>query len=109
MQKDRMTRIRIVTFHEDRTFSRSYFILKLIKTADDLKVFMAGHIYCVWDFMNLIKKLQITFTSTTLPFRPATDFVSEQVRRFLNEIVLEEESDEIEDSFISHFSYYKKG
>ena len=24
-------------------------------------------------------------------------------------IVLEEESDEIEDSFISHFSYYKKG
>ena len=56
--------------------------------------------------MNLIKKLQSDFTSTTLPFRPATDFISEQVRRFLNEIVLEEESDQIEDSFISHFSYW---
>ena len=54
------------------------------------------------------KRLQIEFTCCKVPFRPARNFLEEQVCRFLNEIVLEEESDEIEDGFISHFSFYYK-
>ena len=30
-------------------------IYKAIETIEDLKIFMSHHIYCVWDFMNLIK------------------------------------------------------
>ena len=59
--------------------------------------------------MNLIKKLQITYTCCDLPFRPPVGHVFRQIRRFLNEINLEEESDEIEGGFISHFSYYNEG
>ena len=59
--------------------------------------------------MNLVKKLQITFTICELPFRPAVGEVMRQIRRFLNEINLEEETDEIEGGFISHFSYYNEG
>ena len=59
--------------------------------------------------MNLIKKLQITYTCCDLPFRPAVGEVQKQIRRFLNEINLEEETDEIEGGFFSHFSYYNEG
>lgn len=79
-----------------------------IQTIEDLRIFMAHHIYCVWDFMNLIKRLQIEFTCCKVPFRPARNFMEEQVCRFLNEIVLEEESDELENGFISHFAFYCK-
>ena len=67
---------------------------------------MSYHFYCVWDFMNLVKKLQLTFTCCEVPFRPPKNAVSKQIRRFVNEIILEEESDEIEGEFVSHFSYY---
>ena len=30
-------------------------IYDAIKTIEDLRIFMSHHIYCVWDFMNLIK------------------------------------------------------
>jgi len=85
---------------------RHHRIYSLIKTPGDLKIFMSYHIYCVWDFMNLVKKLQLTFTSCEIPFRPAENGVQRQIRRFVNEVILEEESDEIEGSFISHFAYY---
>ena len=31
-------------------------IYDAIKTIEDLRIFMAHHIFCVWDFMNLIKE-----------------------------------------------------
>ena len=30
-----------------------------IKTIEDLQIFMAHHIFCVWDFMNLIKDCSV--------------------------------------------------
>jgi len=83
-------------------------IYDAIKTFEDFRIFMSYHIFCVWDFMNLIKRLQLEFTCCKVPFRPAPNPLAEQMCRFLNEIVLEEESDELEDGFISHFSYYCK-
>ena len=55
-----------------------------------------------------IKRLQIEFTCAKIPFRPARNSLEEQVCRFLNEIVLEEESDELGEGFISHFAFYCK-
>ena len=69
--------------------------------------FMEHHVYSVWDFMSLIKVLQAEVAPTTVPWTPHGDG---SVRRFINELVLEEESDEAgpghEGTFSSHFELY---
>lgn len=80
-----------------------------VNTMDHLSVFMRHHAYSVWDFMSLVKYLQNQFAPATTPWLPHGDV---QVRRFINEIVLEEESDEslpLEDgsvTYTSHFELY---
>ena len=80
-----------------------------VKTADDLSTFMAHHVYSVWDFMSLVKTLQAFAAPTRSPWSPVGDPL---VRRFINEIVLEEESDQgipetgKTPAFISHFELY---
>jgi hypothetical protein len=77
-----------------------------IATLDDLRAFMEHHVWAVWDFMNLVKAIQQRYTSISLPWTPRGDAT---VRRFVNEIVLEEESDEhpLDDTgFCSHFELY---
>lgn len=75
-----------------------------IQTIDDLRKFTEGHVYAVWDFMSLLKALQIQLTCTTIPW-----FASEYptTRYLINEIVLAEESDEyIDGRRLSHFEMY---
>ena len=74
-----------------------------IDLLEKLKVFMAHHIFSVWDFMNILKTLQLEFTCMSIPWRPV-DYP--ELARFIHEIVLEEESDDISGSITSHFSYY---
>ena len=75
-----------------------------IKTIDDLKLFMENHIFAVWDFMSLLKGLQVNLTCTTNPWTPVENT---EAARFINEIVLEEETDEIKEHHItSHFELY---
>jgi hypothetical protein len=77
-----------------------------IATLDDLRVFMEHHVWAVWDFMNLVKAIQQRYTAIALPWIPRGDAT---VRRFVNEIVLEEESDEHPldgEAFCSHFELY---
>lgn len=76
---------------------------------EDLQCFMEHHVYSVWDFMSLIKYLQSVVAPTRYPWLPARDTA---VRRFINELVLEEESDQgmpggaEMQSFTSHFELY---
>ena len=75
-----------------------------VSTTDDLTVFMEHHVWAVWDFMNLLKAIQQRFTSTLIPWTPRGDA---NMRRFINEIVLEEESDkQPHDGYGSHFEIY---
>ncbi|MEQ8280124.1 MAG: DUF3050 domain-containing protein [Deltaproteobacteria bacterium] len=70
-----------------------------------MHLFMAHHVFAVWDFMTLLKVLQQHVTCTEVPWRPS---VSRKACRFINEIVLGEESDADGDGgYASHFELYK--
>ena len=78
-----------------------------VDSIEHLQTFMEHHVYSVWDFMSLIKYLQNAVAPATYPWVPRGDG---DVRRFINELVLEEESDEAgpgsEGRFSSHFELY---
>jgi len=75
-----------------------------INDLNDLKVFMEYHIYAVWDFMSLLKSLQINLTCTSIPWFPIGNA---NTRSLINEIVAGEESD-LDDigNKNSHFEMY---
>jgi len=62
-----------------------------VRNLDDLRAFMAHHVYSVWDFMSLLKCLQGHIAPTTLPWKPRG---SAEVRFFINQIVVGEECDD---------------
>jgi len=82
-------------------------VYESVRTVDDLRMFMQHHVYSVWDFMSLCKTLQNELAPTSVPWSPKGD---PTVRRFINEIVLEEETDQgipgQEPEFLSHFELY---
>lgn len=82
-------------------------IYAALQTVEDLRVFMAHHVYSVWDFMSLIKYLQHQVAPARWPWTPGRDA---SVQRFINELVLEEETDESAPGqageFSSHFMLY---
>jgi len=84
-------------------------IYENLHTLADLRQFMQHHVYSVWDFMSIVKYLQQQIAPTQVPWIP---FGDGSVRRFINELVLEEESDQGlpnaqgEATFSSHFELY---
>ena len=43
-----------------------------IQTLEHVQVFMAHHAFAVWDFMSLVKALQVQLTGMRLPWKPHT-------------------------------------
>ena len=79
-------------------------VYKSLHTPEDVNTFLEHHIFAVWDFMSLLKALQRNLSCVEVPWVPQG---TQQARRFINEIVLEEESDVDEQgNYVSHFELY---
>jgi hypothetical protein len=68
----------------------SHKIYESIHTIEELQIFMSAHVFAVWDFMSLAKRLQISMTSVNLPWMPP---INSSAARLINEIIFYEETD----------------
>lgn len=89
-----------------------YELMRNTANTDDMetlvRIFQEHHVWAVLDYFQILKRLQGDLTRTTLPWFPKGD---RHLRRFINEIVTEEETDVFEDMTTpgSHLELYIRG
>jgi hypothetical protein len=81
-------------------------LYRQLRSRDDVATFAKYHVFAVWDFFSLLKRLQREVTCVETPWLPRG--MSDHAR-FILDIVISEESDELDgSSYISHFELYLK-
>lgn len=82
-------------------------LYKEVWSAEGVKIFMKYHIFCVWDFQSLAKKVQQLCSPSEFPWMPSS---TPELRRLINEVILEEETDidPSNNSYCSHYELYLK-
>jgi hypothetical protein len=85
---------------------RSHDLYANVRDDRSLRLLMRAHVFAVWDFQSLLKALQQAVTCVHVPWLPTSD---PEARRFVNEIVLDEESDVCPwGGHLSHFELYRR-
>jgi len=75
-----------------------------VDSVESMHAFMSFHIWAVWDFMCLLKGLQVNLSCVQVPWFPHGD---RTLRRLVNEIVVAEETDEDgRGGYSAHFELY---
>ena len=90
--------------HPQQQVLASHPLYARLSSLEAVRIFMEHHVFAVLDFMSLLKALQAELSCVQLPWIPVGD---PELRRFINEIVLREESDEDLDGHRSHFETYR--
>ena len=81
-------------------------VYRLLRSKQAIQTFMEHHCYAVMDFMCLLKSLQQRLTVVAVPWFPPANA---EAARFINEIVLGEESDIAPGGgYTSHYELYLK-
>ncbi len=108
IQDARMNTSRLAQLHDDLAPLRARLVAHPIyaslRTIEHVRTFQEHHVFAVWDFMSLLKALQVALTCASVPWRPVGDPLA---RRLINEIVVGEESDDDgRGGYTSHFELY---
>lgn len=89
---------------DERDILSNHPLYESINNIQHVQIFMEHHIFAVWDFMSIVKALQIQLTCVETPWVPKGNSIS---ARLINEIVLDEETDiDPSGEYSSHFEIY---
>ena len=90
----------------EKTFQLSvHTVFEKINTLDRAKIYMESQIWCVWDFMMLLRSIQNHYMCQNYLWLPPQDT---KVARFIYEMLISEETDidETGGGYSSHFETY---